>query len=507
MKTLSYVRPDPAAESNLPEGAGSARILHRTADKLLGGLILFALVTGPWAFGTTQPWSINLMTGVGMAAWGLLAVKWWLGRLENRGTRSDGDNAEVDPEVIFNRWMGGLTMLILGYCLISAANARATYHPESLTFDYHASLWWLPHSYDSASSWEMFWIYLGVAGLFWGTRSWVMSGPGAKEAAARQRRKGHSTKHISLLPSRIRVLLWVLTLNGTLLALEAIFQRLSGSTRLLWLIEPRINKDVLSQFGPYAYRANAAQYFNLIWPVTLGLWWTYWRARESIWPVAGGEDKRYHVLLSCALVMAVSPVVSTSRGGAIIMGASVCLSALVLFMANWHSTWAAKLAVFGLFGAMVGGGVLLGWQELGPRLEIIQSGIEGREALFLTGQRMADAEPVFGLGPGTFSRLFPLFRTGEITFWPAQQHNDWLETVITFGWLGLGLVVLAVALVVGRWFFRGRCYGEKHFVMLMWIALGGCLVHASYDFPFQIHSILTLFVLLCAALSCLSRDT
>jgi len=40
---------------------------------------------------------------------------------------------------------------------------------------------------------------------------------------------------------------------------------------------------------------------------------------------------------------------------------------------------------------------------------------------------------------------------------------------------------------------------------LVWLALGGCLVHARFDFPFQIHSTLLLFLVLCAMLFGLSR--
>ena len=187
------------------------------------------------------------------------------------------------------------------------------------------------------------------------------------------------------------------------------------------------------------------------------------------------------------------------------MVASAALCALMLLLAHWHSTWGAKLAVFALFGGMIGGGVLLGWQDLGPRFELLQQGFEGREGLFLTGWRMAAAEPLFGTGPGTFGSLFPLFRPPLANYSVAQLHNDWLETLITFGWAGSCLLVAGLLLVLVRWFFRGRIYAEKHFLMLVWISLGGCLIHACYDFPFQIHSILVLFVLLCSMLSCLSR--
>ena len=71
----------------------------------------------------------------------------------------------------------------------------------------------------------------------------------------------------------MRRLFWVLTVNGVVLAVEGLMQRAEGGNKLLWLIVPRYEQDAEAQFGPYAYRANAAQYFNLLWPAVLGFWW------------------------------------------------------------------------------------------------------------------------------------------------------------------------------------------------------------------------------------------
>jgi Ca2+/Na+ antiporter len=84
-------------------------------------------------------------------------------------------------------------------------------------------------------------------------------------------------------------------------------------------------------------------------------------------------------------------------------------------------------------------------------------------------------------------------------------HNDWLETRITFGWLGSGLITLAFGAVLLRWFARGGIHGGRRFLILIWLGMAGCLAHARYDFPFQIHSIVFLFLVLCAILVVLTR--
>ena len=93
----------------------------------------------------------------------------------------------------------------------------------------------------------------------------------------------------------------------------------------LWLVEPRVNKGVETFFGPYAYRSNAAQYFNLAWPVCLGFWWTLQRK----W---GFRRFTHQWLLLSAILMAACPVISTSRGGALVMWALLLLSGLVLVL-------------------------------------------------------------------------------------------------------------------------------------------------------------------------------
>jgi O-antigen ligase len=118
---------------------------------------------------------------------------------------------------------------------------------------------------------------------------------------------------------------------------------------------------------------------------------------------------------------------------------------------------------------------------------------------------MAADYPWFGTGPGTFETVFQLYRPSLDTYWPAQLHNDWLETRITFGLLGSGLIWAALGIVLVRWFFPGGIHGGRRFMLLAWLAMAGCLLHARFDLPFQIPSIVSLFLVLCAILSVLSR--
>ncbi|MEI7733634.1 MAG: O-antigen ligase family protein [Verrucomicrobiota bacterium] len=464
--------------------------------------ICFMVVFGPWVFGTTQPWAIEVMNVTGYTLGALWGLSWFTRRVT-------GDYAPVIwPGQRAWHWgktldwaLALLCLLILGFTLASAWNARATYRPEGWSFIYHDIIPWLPHSYDQATSWRYFSMYLALAFAFWAVRSWLLHDPELTEAP------GNSDLAHGLLPPRLRRLLWLLSVNGAVLAMVSIIQRMDGTSELLWLVEARIHKNPLEIFGPFAYRANAAQYFNLIWPVSLGLWWTYQRARTRHQHLDLIHPRIHHLLLSMVLLMAVCPVVSTSRGGAMVMAGLSVMAVAILLLAQWQAGWLRKASVFLILGLTIVMSVLLGWEEIGPRMETLQEGFADREEMFYTGRRMAEDAPFFGTGPGSFNTLFQLYRNSSGEYWPAQLHNDWLETLITFGWPGLFLLLAALGVCLARWFAPGPSGipADKYFVMLLWCAVGGCLVHARYDFPFQIHSILALFLILCAVLSALFR--
>ena len=572
----------PASLSPSTEHDGSARVVDpsrvlRPRDLLTYAscesgtewVIYFMVVFSPWAFGTTQPWSIWTMNSAGYTLGLLFLIKLWIRwrkgfrparwghsdrwnepawrlvhqeMLPSRGglqssapggvglgeaglAESEDPKGAVEPGVtgrqhVVHRYkwrhrkrgwdwrltalITGLTLLILGYCLVSALNARATYLPDTADFIYRKQvLRWLPHSQDSASTWSAFWNYLALAGVFLALRDWLL-GKSARDQQTKSVRSSGSCLYLRM-PDRLRHLLWVLAVSGGLLALEGIAQRFEGQGNLLFLLKPTINKVAMAQFGPYAYHGNAAAYFNLLWPVCLGAWWTLQRSRE------GG--RKHHLLLLCAGLMAACPIISSSRAGAAVDCGLLVAGTAFLFFSSLHQAARGgtefrkrtrSLLLWFCAGALLLG-YAFGWKALQPRWSQLAKDFTTRDDMYELARPMAADYPVFGTGPGTFASVFSLYRTSADTYWPAQAHNDWLETRITFGLAGSALISLAFVTVLLRWFFPGGVYGGRRFVVLTWFALAGCLVHARFDFPFQIYSILLLFLVLCAILSVLTR--
>ena len=498
----------------------------RICDGLTEAVLYFMIVFSPWALGTTDRWAIWTMNVAGYALGVLLLSKWLIcrrtghrpalwgadrernerkteGREEER-TAGSGTATKRAASRFFTTALAAFTVVILGWCLVSAINARSTFFYRQMAFVPRDYIAWLPHSYDSWATWQAFWMYLGLALTFWAARDWLL---GRTAQERREARETGATGGGFALPMRLRRLLWVLCLNGALLALEGILQRLSGTGKLLWLLQPRINRTAEVQFGPYAYRSNAAQYLNLLWPVCLGFWWALRRDRRNSAHagarVGGGP---HMLLLPCAVLMAAAPIISTSRGGAIVAAGGMFAAFVPLMLAQRKGHWLARLGITFLFTAALGIAGYLGWEKLAPRLKTIFSDeMSGRVELYRNAAQMARDFPVLGTGPGTFPWLYQLYRAGPAQVWEAYAHNDWLETRITFGGVGFAIILAALMTVLARWFGGGGITAHWLLVSFIWLALAGCLVHARFDFPFQIHSVLLLFLLLCAVLSCLSR--
>ncbi len=484
-------------------------LAYRDCDRISGWLICFMIVFSPWAFGTTEPWSIWTMNITGYVLGAMLLFKLWLRcRFNYRPARWNSDEIRsAQPASRFTvTGLAILTVAILAYCLISALNARSSYDARQQIFAYHEHLSWLPHSYDRARTWQTFFNFLALACFFWATRDWLLGLSPDEERA--HRAQAEDVNYRRPMPARLRRLLWVLCLNGALLGAQGIAQRLSGTNKLLWAQETRLNKSADAQFGPYAYRSNAAQYFGMAWPVGLAFWW--WlrretrRARET---TAGFRRSIHHWLLPCVAIMAACPIMSLSRAGALVTMGMIAVAAMILLVAWRRRHASVKFGVILFFALAFSLGAYFGWDEFSERMKSFDEGLELRERIYDTARKITHDYPLFGTGPGTFDPVFQLYRTSTDEYWPAQLHNDWLETRITFGWLGSALIGAALFLVVVRWLLPGGVEVRWPVPALLWLALAGCLVHARYDFPFQIYSLQLQFLLVCVVLLCVSRKS
>jgi len=422
----------------------------------------------------------------------LLFIKLFLRFSNTRVCRLD-----EKPSRTYKFWIwasAGLTVLILLWCLVHALNARANYVVDERKFYYQEILEWLPHSYSSSHSWFYFWTYLGVALSFWAVRDWILGIP----LHERSRK---------LATPRINKLLWLISINATILAIECILQRLEGSGKLLFLIQPKINYRAEAQFGPYAYRSNAAQYFNLIWPLTLAFWYVLKNAASPHRNERVGG--RPHLLLFPGIIlMAASPIISLSRGGALVSLLLMGIASILFVFFDQKKSFLHRLSILLVVFSILGLAKLISWELLKPRLESMMQGeMSDREETYSNAIKMVEDFFWFGSGPGTFDPLYQLYLSTPKEIWYGQLHNDWLETLITFGLIGSLLLLGWLVLICFRWFIpKGITWPRLGYVLPI-SGITGCLLHAIVDFPLQIHSVLFAFMLNCVVLSVCSRSS
>jgi len=199
-------------------------------------------------------------------------------------------------------------------------------------------------------------------------------------------------------------------------------------------------------------------------------------------------------------------IISLSRGGALIAIATLLGIAAILFVQK-NVSRAARIGMAVLVCVVLASSWFLAPRELSNRFKTLEfSRLAGRSDIYKNIDQMTKDYPVFGTGPGTFRSVYHLYRTEAGDVWHSFVHDDWMETRITFGWVGFGLV-LANLLLLATWIFMpGRTPIPAAFTICAGAGLVATLVHAKFDFPFQTYSVFFTFVVICAILTSASPE-
>ena len=418
-----------------------------------------ALVYAPWAYGATTSASINITNWVLVVALALWGVE-----LLTSGRRPD-----LPPFLLILT----AALICLGGWMV--LNAKSMYDPEfSLFVQLRNFASPLTGSVDYANS--AAWMLRGA--LLVGTILFVSD--------------------VSQSSRWLLRLWYVIGLVGGSISFLGLLQKATGAQMIFWQPPPPPEYGVTTFFATYFYHGNAGAFLNLVWPMSAGL---------VIRTFTSQSRPGMRALWTIVFIITITGVLAnTSR-----MAQVVALVLLIVIGVHFGPGLLRRLPgaqkSVGIAGALALVFALIAlaqathleqplnrWQSVSEHLPTDARWQASRVAL-----SALPGAGFFGFGPGTFRVVFPGYNIESGHVVPGSWrflHEDYLQTVIEWGWLGSSLWALLFfgGLTVGirsyhRYATRDWIPRRRVMQSLAIIALAGVAMHALVDFPFQIESI------------------
>jgi len=266
-----------------------------------------------------------------------------------------------------------------------------------------------------------------------------------------------------------------LTVCGFLIAIFAVIQSLTSKNEIYWIVPVQGPSFI---FGPYVNHNHYAGIMEMLAPFPLVL-----SMMEELTP-----PKR--VLLAFAgVIMAGTIFLSLSRGGMTAFGCEVVFLAAVLWWKNASRRSAAIFAAACLLILMFL--LWLGGKSLVERFVSFKDSASYHTRIQIARDSipMIKAHPVMGWGLGTFTTVYPRYRTFYGEVFVNAAHNDYVEVLTETGALGFAAVVGFLAVVYVRGFRKLRGSGldlTQAATLAALLGVTGILVHSFVDFNLQI---------------------
>ena len=279
-----------------------------------------------------------------------------------------------------------------------------------------------------------------------------------------------------------KTIIWSLSFFGFALALFAIAQDLNSNGKIYWL---RSLHDGGSIFGPYVDHDHYAGLMEMLCPIPIVV---------SLSSLLNGGKRA--VVGFAGVVMAGTIVLSQSRAGT----ASFLAEMGVLLALTVHRRKNGRVAAtLGTICLMVSAFIAwVGTAAIWHNFAELQGGM--RLAITEDGLRMFWHKPVLGWGLGTFTTVYPQFRSFYTTLFVNAAHNDYVQVLVETGIVGFAAVVWFIWAVCRSGLHNAHRWNRNWSHALGLSALVGCtglLVHSAFDFNLQIPANACFFYFLC----------
>lgn len=300
-----------------------------------------------------------------------------------------------------------------------------------------------------------------------------------------------------------QAVLIVLIINGCILAIIGILQKISGAKEILWFIKAPASYFV----STFVYKNHGGAYFNIILVVCVGFMvWHYVRSLRRL-----ERSSPAPVFAFASIVLASLVFMSVSRTSMLLLAAFALVGIIVGI--SWRSRERDANANPAVTGSLVVGAIVLitiaiSYLNLDDSIAQIkrlaaedkQSSIEARVEARKATLELFEAEPLTGWGAGSFRHVFPMVQRNHPSimkvgnrplFWD-HAHNDYVQYLAELGVIGFALPVLALLWMVIK-LCRVGALRSPAFVLML-VGLGLPLAHAWVDFPLSNCAIFTTYV-------------
>jgi O-antigen ligase len=284
---------------------------------------------------------------------------------------------------------------------------------------------------------------------------------------------------------RLRVFIVAMAVYGFALAIFALVQGLSGTDRIYWL--RTVDAISAAIYGPYANHNHYAGLMEMLIPLTAAAAFLQRGSKQVL-------------LLFATAIMALSVALSRSRGGMIALAAELLFVCFVLFRSQRGRR--SLLVFLGVCGAIAAFVMLLGSDKILDRFAETQDTY--RLKIDRDTFSMALHKPILGYGLGTFSDVYPAYKSFYTNLFVNHAHNDYLEMLVDTGVVGLALFVWMLVGVFRSGFSKVMDRDDEEGRLLTLAALTGIvgiLIHSFIDFNLHIPANAALFFVLCAAVA------
>ncbi len=423
-------------------------------------LFIFSLIFAPLAFGLVEYWSLGLIEAVVPLAVLVLSVSLFRNREHPRHTPG------LMPLFLLLGWMAFQLIPLPPFIVKTIApSIFEAYRP---LLDLSDKPFWIPLTVQPKATLQEL-IRFSTCGLFF-----------------------FLTVQLLSLKNRLQKTVTIVAWLGVFIALEAIIQQLTSPDAIYWI---RPAPSATRPIGPWVYCNHFAGFMEMVFPLVLALF-LFYRPKLSydeplrdriiaLFTMPG--TNQYLLFGTGAILMAVSILLSASRGGIITLSLAMLFFVLMSSRGTgqWRNRWAALLTISVLLIIS-----WLGWNPIMTKFAGIwgEQGLNtsGRLPVLLDTMNMVRDFPLTGSGFGTYEVAFPAYRTlpGEGNIFD-HAHNDYMELLATGGLTGFLLAAWFVTAVIVHVIRTIRRRRDQYNLLVTTAALTGIaalLLHCFVDF-------------------------